>query len=122
MSLSPTGMNEDFDYQAWVDNKNHVMLVENSDVGLATYEYEGVYTVHWFYPNAKGRQAIELAKRMCDVMFDEYGAKCLRGITRTDIKAARWAARQVGMKSHGIMTFADGEDYELFTMIKDEDN
>lgn len=102
----------------WINNHDNVMLEEEGDVGLATFEYPGVYTCHWMF-NRRGREALTLARRMCDVMFQEYEAKVLRGLTRTDLKAARWAARQLGMTSYGINNHKEGE-HELFIMTKDE--
>jgi hypothetical protein len=110
---------EDVDCEAWVANDKNVMLVKGEDVGLATYEYPGVYNVHWFF-KVRGRKAIELAKEMLDEMFSNYGLQTMRGITRVDIRGARWAARQVGCTSHGIIEYPDGYSYELFLLTKDE--
>jgi RimJ/RimL family protein N-acetyltransferase len=94
------------------------MFVEDDSVGLLTYEYPGVYNGHWFF-KVRGRKALDLAKRILDVMYTDYGLQCLVGHTPVNNKAARWAARQIGMKSYGILTFSNG-DHELFCMTKDE--
>jgi hypothetical protein len=97
---------------------HHAMFVDDEDVGIATMEYPGVYTVHWFF-ESRGREAIKQARAMVDELFQTTDAKLLRGLTEVSLKGARWAARQFGMTSQGIFTFPDGE-YELFTITKDE--
>lgn len=87
------------------------------NVGLATYEFPGLYTVHWYF-TVRGRDAINLAQAMLKNLFENYGAKGVRGYVRTDLKASRWATRQVGLKSFGLITFADGEEHELFYVTK----
>jgi hypothetical protein len=117
--LCPPEMRDgNIDEELWVGNHDNVMLVEDGDVGLATFEYPGVYTCHWLFLR-RGRDALNLARRMADIMFTEYGAKALRGLTRTDLKAARWAARQLGMTSYGFNNHKEGE-HELFIMTRDE--
>lgn len=96
-----------FNYQGWLDNKNNVMLVDGDDVGLATFEYPGVYTVHWFFVS-RGRQALRTAKLMLGHMFEVYDAKILRGLTPVNLKAARWLAKQAGLTSYGIVECLDG--------------
>lgn len=111
--------NSDIDCDAWVRNHNHVMLVDGDNIGLATFEYPGLYTVHWFY-TVRGREAIKLARRMLDVMFTEYGAQAIRGITAKDLKAARWLAKQVGLTSYGEYVGWDGQAYEIQCITKQE--
>lgn len=107
------------DFKIWFDNTNNLMFADGENVGLATLEYPGVYTVHWYF-KVRGRDAIELAKRMLKNLFENYGAETIRGIVRVDLKASRWGARQVGCKSVGIFKFADGEDNEVFIVTKDD--
>lgn len=107
------------DFRTWFDMPKNLMFTEGENVGLATYEYPGVYTVHWYY-KVRGREAIELGKRMLKNLFDNYGAETVRGVVRTDLKASRWAARQVGYKSVGIFKFPDGSENEIFILTKQE--
>jgi hypothetical protein len=104
----------------WFEMPNNIMLAEGRDVGLVTYEFPGCYTVHWYYQDARGRDAIDLGKKMVGFVFENYDAKVLRGLIRTDFKASRWACRQVGFKSYGNLTFADGDENELFFITRDE--
>ena len=107
------------DFRLWFENPRNLMFTEGRNVGLATYEYPGLYSVHWFF-EVRGRKAIDLGKRMVKNLFENYGAEVVRGFIRVDLKASRWAARQIGLKSFGIVTFADGEDNELFCVTKKE--
>jgi hypothetical protein len=102
----------------WVQNLKNMMYVEGESVGLLTYEYPGLYTGHWFF-KVRGREALNLAHRMVNELFTSTPTQCLRGLTPVKNKAARWAARQIGMKSYGILPFPNG-DHELFCMTKDE--
>lgn len=103
---------ETFDYSHWLSHS--VMYVEGDSAGLCTKEKEGIYSVHWFFKH-RGRQALDLAKEMLNDLFDNEGAEIVRGITPVDNKAARWAARQIGLKSYGV----EG-DKEILIMTKKE--
>lgn len=102
----------------WLADDRNLMFDEDGSVGLLTHEYPGVYSAHWFF-KVRGREALSLAKRMLGEVFDNHDGKVVRGLTEVNLRAARWAARQVGMKSYGIMSYPDG-DYELFCMTKQE--
>jgi hypothetical protein len=107
----------ELDAGAWLQ-AGHVMYIHKGSVGLARKEYPGVYTVHWFF-KVGGREAINLAKGMLKRLFKDTDAKTVRGLTKADLKPARWCARQVGMKSYGVLNVND-VDYELFILRKDE--
>lgn len=107
------------EFRYWFSLPTSYMFVEDDNVGLATLEYPGVFSTHWYY-KCRGRDAINLGKRMCANLFENYGAETLRAFIRVDLKASRWACRQLGFKSHGIITFPDGEDNELFIATKEE--
>jgi hypothetical protein len=113
-------VNQDFNWEEWLDNDSNYMLTSDDDVGLATYEYPGVYTVHWFYIS-RGRKAINLAREMIGWMFENTDCQTIRGLTPVDNKAARWLAKQVGLRPYGILSFSNG-DCELLIMTKDEYN
>jgi hypothetical protein len=110
---------EDFDFEGWVNDHHNVMLVLDDNVGLATFEYPGVYGVHWYFGSARGRKAIELARSMLAWLFNHTDAQAIRGLTKANLKAARWASRQVGMTSYGIVECKTGE-HELFCMTKED--
>lgn len=112
----PRNLNMDWD--AWLADHKNVMITDDKNVGLATYNYPGVYTVHWFF-TVRGREALDLAIKMLDYFFKNYDVKTVMGITHEDIRGARWLARQVGLKSYGMIECLDGPN-ELFCMTKDE--
>jgi len=105
-------------FTEWFDKPKNLMFADGDNVGLATYEYPGVYSVHWFY-QVRGREALDLGRAMCQNLFDNYGAETLRAIIEKRLKASRWATRQIGFKSHGFVTTAEGEE-ELFFATKAE--
>lgn len=105
--------------EAFIKEDRNLMFVDGEDVALCTFEYPGFYNVHWFY-TSRGRAAINQGKAMIGHLFDDHGAQAARGMIRVDLKASRWAARQVGMKSYGLMTYPDGEVNELFIMTKQD--
>lgn len=109
-----------FDFPAWVSNLNNVMIVEGEDVGFFTYEYPGVYNAHYFMVT-RGRGVIPIANQAFEMMFNNYGAETLRGLTKKSLRAACWMARQIGFKSYGSIVYPekDGE-YELFFVTKNE--
>ena|SRR5690349_4767935 len=118
LQLCP-GANGDWnDYSGWLEDDRNIMAVDGKDTGLATYNYPGVYSVHWFF-KSRGRDALNQARAMLDWLFQNSDAKAVRGLTKEHIKAARWLARQIGFTSYGIIEFADGP-YELFCMTKEE--
>lgn len=106
------------DADEWLSNPLNVMYDDDGSIGLCTYEYPGLFTVHWFF-KVRGRTALNLARQMLGDLFENHGAEVVRGLTKVELKAARWAARQIGMKSYGILEYP-GEDYELLCMTKNE--
>lgn len=104
------------DFVIWFNMPQNVMLVDGKNVGLATYMYPGAYTVHWYF-KVRGRAAINLGKAMCQKMFDNYDAQILRAIIQEDMKASRWACRQIGFRSVGMMEWPDGV-YEVYYLTE----
>lgn len=108
------------DLATWITMPNNIMFIEGRDVGVASFEYPGLYTVHWYFLDARGREAIDLGKRMCSLLFTEHDAELLRGLIKEELRASRWACRQLGFKSLGKITFADGDVNEMFVATKNE--
>jgi hypothetical protein len=106
------------DCDAWVKDQRYYLLHDGEDVGLGTFEYPGVYTVHWFF-HSRGKAAIKQARAMLDWMFANTDCKAVRGLTPQDFKAARWLAKQVGLKSYGFMEDTNGV-HELMIITKEE--
>jgi hypothetical protein len=115
-----SGIVGDVTPEQWLSYPKNMMYREGDSVALATYEYPGMYTLHWFF-KVRGREALNLARKMLTIFFKESDAKAIRGLTRKDLKQACWAARQLGMTSWGDIQIND-DRYELFTLTKDEFN
>jgi hypothetical protein len=111
---------EGMDWEAWLgDTRNVMFTIDNGDVGLATFEYPGLYNVHWFFNNTKGRAAINLAEEMLNELFTVHGAEAIRGFTPVEVKTARFLAKYVGLTSYGFVDTENGL-CELMIMTKDE--
>lgn len=108
----------DYDYRGWISNLSNVMLAEGEDVGLATFEYPGVYTGHFFL-TSRGKEAASVAKKMIEKMFTEYGAKVMRGLVKLENKKSRWMCRHLGFTPLGNIETMTGP-HELFTLTKDD--
>ena|SRR6185369_13154121 len=109
---------EGIEPEDWVGDHKNLMFEKDGSVGLFTYNYPGVYTGHWFF-KVRGRKALDLAREMLREAFSG-DVKVVRGMTSVNLPAARWAARQIGMTSHGMMTSPKWGECELFTLTKKE--
>jgi hypothetical protein len=98
----PESVPANFDFEGWLANHRNIMYVVGDNVGLATYEYPGVYNAHWFF-TARGKEALDIAFQMYDDLFNKQGAKAVRGITPVDLKGARYLAKRIGFISLGII-------------------
>lgn len=114
----PDMISPGFDFKGWLSEPRHVMYHEDGSIGLCTFEYPGLYTVHWYF-KVRGKAAFDLARRMLDDLFSRHDAKAVRGLTQVHLKAAKFAARKIGMKSLGTVRYPDG-DYELLYMTKED--
>jgi hypothetical protein len=115
-----TELYNEINYQAWLDDHKNIMFTEDGSVALATYDYPGVYTLHWFFNEEhRGRKALDLAHRMLTKFFAEYECHSFKGLTPVKNRAARYLARQVGCRSYGIIE-TNTEPHELFILTKDE--
>lgn len=56
---------------------------------------------------------------MLKFAFDHYPIEALRGLTKVELRAARWIARHLGCKSYGIVE-TNGEPHELFILTRKE--
>lgn len=108
----------DYDFEGWLANQDNIMLVEGKNVGLLSWEYDGVYTGHYFF-NSKGKNHLDLARRMVLEAIINHGARLFRGLTPTYNRKALIFNRKLGMKSHGVLETNTGP-HELFTMTAEE--
>lgn len=103
----------------WVGNPNNAMYVKDGSVGLLTFEYPGLYTGHWFF-KVRGRAALDLAREFLHEAFTELNMQAVRGLTPVKLLGARWAARQMGFKSLGIIDTPHNGECEIFYLTKEE--
>jgi hypothetical protein len=75
--------------EVWLGIPENVMYQKDDDVGLATYDYPGLFAVHWFF-RSKGKDALRTAVEMLDDLFTNYGALAVRGVIHMDNKPSRF--------------------------------
>lgn len=107
--------------EEWLLKPDNLMYVSGEDVGLATFDYPGLYCVHWFF-KSRGKKAIKTCIEMLDKVFGEHEAQAVRGVTPIDNKPARFLAKYVGCETVSIETYADGLEYELMILSKERFN
>ena len=90
-----------FDIDQWFRTEGNYTLIEDENIAFGQLKSRGVYWVHFCFHTAKGREAIDLTRRM----FKEFCRACpvetAIGIINMKNKKARWLIRQVGFKSLG---------------------
>jgi RimJ/RimL family protein N-acetyltransferase len=59
---------------------------------------------------------------MLGPVFEEHGAKAIRGVVPVDNKPSRRLAKYVGCETFSIETYPDGEKYELMILSKERYN
>lgn len=110
---------EDFD-EDWVKYKRNVALTDGKgNFALFTYEYIHVWAGHYFFENARGKEAIRLSKEALEVMFTRTNCEVLFGLVSEKKKHASWISRQLGFRSYGMVETPKGP-YEMFILTKEE--
>lgn len=105
----------------WIEKTENVAYTIGDDVGLATFDYPGLYAVHWFF-KSRGKQALRSAVAMLDDLFTNYGAKAVRGVIPLANAPSRRLSKYLGFETVLIDKFADGEDYEIMLVSKETFN
>ena len=104
-------LGEDFtmgpDNHTWVNIERNLMYRLGDDVGLATYDYPGVYTVHWFF-KSKGKEALRVARIMLDYLFMKHEPEVLRALVLMENKPSRYMAKYMGFEHLSVEEFSDG--------------
>ena len=104
------------DNKTWVNVEGNLMFRLGDDVGLATYDYPGMYTVHWFF-KSRGKAAIKTAIVMLNEVFTNYKAEIVRGIIALDNKPSVFLSRYVGFERISVEDFSDGPN-EVILLTK----
>lgn len=113
--------------EEWLKVPGNLMYRYGEDVGLATYDYPGLYSVHWFF-RSKGKEALKVTALMLDDLFTHHGAKVVRGVIHMDNKPARFLAKYLGFERISIEEFPDGPNElillpkEVFHQVKEKLN
>jgi len=103
----------------WInDTRNLAFVNEFGDIALFEWNYEGVYTGHYFF-FSRGKEALAHARQILSLVFPSYEAKAIRGIVKLTHLGARWMTKKLGFKSYGIVHTPNGPE-ELFVLTKDE--
>lgn len=97
-----------FDAHEWFSQPTNYAFIEGENVAFGEMKTPGVYWVHFCFHTAKGRQAIELTKRMFEALCFHSDLKAGVGLIHHENKKARWLIRQVGFKSEGLIETSNG--------------
>lgn len=109
-----------FDPSDWSDNLNNWALSnDNGDIALFEYEYDGVYSGHYFF-FSRGKEAVKAAKSLLKSFWTmNEDAKVIRGLTPLENLGARWMNKQLKFKSYGVIKTSVGP-CELVILTKEE--
>lgn len=111
---------DEFNPILWVADDKNIVLRKGDSFSLFQYDSPGVYTGHYFFSKGdRGKKAIVLGKQMLAEVFDEHGAKVVRGLTPLQNLPARWTARQLGFESFGVVSVVSGP-CELFIQTAEQ--
>ena len=97
-----------FDVEDWFKQPMNYALKDGKNISFGEYKSPGVYWVHFCFDTARGREAINLTKKM----FKEFCTQCpvniAIGLIHKDNRKALWLIRQVGFKSLGLTDTENG--------------
>lgn len=102
----------------WLLDDRNIAMTNGEDYCLFEFSSPNVYYGHYFC-TSKGKTARDFSVECLDYMFDVIKAEIIQGLTPEDKRAARWMARQLGMKSYGITETFNGP-HELFILTKND--
>lgn len=97
-----------FDAVDWFSKPENFAYREGDNIAFGEYKSPGVYWVHFCFDTARGREAINLTKRMFKRLSRDCPLKIGIGLIGVNNKKAKWLIRQVGFKSLGEIDTANG--------------
>ena len=106
-----------FDVEAWFSNGANYAIKDGQNIGFAEYKSPGTYWVHFCYDTARGREAINLTKKMVAQLFQDCPITTAIGLIEVNNKKARWLIRQAGFKSLGEIATENGQ-CEMFYFVQ----
>ena len=101
------------DYEEFLAEPLHVCLEEEGSYAFFAWRGPNTYELH-VEMKVKGRQAIEMLRRMLAWMVNEYNASGFWALIPCEKRNVRLFARWMGWKSRGLLTTRTGP-CELFT-------
>jgi len=108
-----------FDSDKWFSVDANYAIKEGENIGFAEYKSPGTYWVHFCFHTARGREAIDLTKKMVANLYNDCPIRTAIGLITKNNRKARWLIRQVGFKSLGFVETKIGL-CEMFYYTKDE--
>lgn len=97
-----------FDVEEWFSKTENYAYKEGDNVAFGEYKNPGVYWVHFCFDTAKGRDAINLTRRMFKQLSEDTPLKMGIGLIHIDNRKAKWLIRQVGFQSLGLVDTENG--------------
>ncbi len=120
VSLSVNTEIDDFVATEWLnDNKNIALTDGKGNVVLFQHEFPGVVQGHYFFNNARGKEAVHLSKEALEIIFNTYGIQSIFGLTPIHKKGALWLSKHLGFKSYGQVEASIGP-CEMFVLSRKE--
>lgn len=105
------------DMQKWIEDDRNIALQEGDNYGVFEFNRPHVYTGHYFFGSARGKEAIRLSKDILDSVFNDYDAEVIQGLTPSHHKGALWLNRQLGFTNYGVTDTVAGE-HQIFILTK----
>lgn len=118
LDRNPRYIADDFDLEDWLEAPRNIAICNNDcDLALFTFVYEGVFEGHYFFNEARGKEAIKLSKEILEFFRKLQNGvfTVVRGLVPLENKAAAWMSRKIGFNSAGIVDTINGQ-CELFVL------
>lgn len=100
------------DFGPFLADRNNVFLIEGEGGAIFVWRGPGIYELHLFFEH-RGKAAIQLLRRMLDLMREERGARLFWAAAPVESRHVVMFARLMGWKSQGFGDFPQGR-CELF--------
>lgn len=109
-----------FDPEGWLEVEENIALTDGKmNFTLFEKSEDGIYTGHYFFGTARGKEALSVAQEFLNYLFTNYNIGVVRGFTPLEKLGARWLSRKLGFKGYGVVSTLNGP-CELFILTKQE--
>ena len=106
-----------FDVEEWFLEDRNYALIEGENIAFGEWKKPGLYWVHFCFDEAKGREAINLCRKMFFEFCRVRPVWIAIGLIALDNRKARWLIRQVGFHSLGETETENGP-CEMFYSVR----